>query len=139
MTRPTVVITHWVHAEVIQLLEQSCTVIPNTRNATLSRDEILQRSREADALMVFMPDRVDQDFLANCPALKVIAAALKGYDNFDVDACSSASGGPGRNFTGMRAFITTSAPVDWVTKKSIAEKSLPRTVSHSTICFMVSL
>jgi phosphonate dehydrogenase len=50
--------------------------------------EILQRSRDADALMVFMPDRVDEAFLAGCPNLKVIAAALKGYDNIDVDACS---------------------------------------------------
>jgi phosphonate dehydrogenase len=38
--------------------------------------------------MVFMPDSIDQAFLASCPSLKVIAAALKGYDNFDVDACT---------------------------------------------------
>ena len=88
MTRPKVVITHWVHTEVIQLLEQSCTVIPNTSRLTLPRGEILKRSRDADGLMVFMPDCVDRDFLDNCPALKVIAAALKGYDNFDVDACT---------------------------------------------------
>ena len=88
MTRPKVVITHWVHDEVIQLLEQSCTVIPNNGPETLPRDEILRRSRDADALMVFMPDRIDEAFFANCPSLKVIAAALKGYDNFEVDACT---------------------------------------------------
>jgi phosphonate dehydrogenase len=37
--------------------------------------------------MAFMPDRVDEDFLARCPRLKVIGASLKGYDNFDVEAC----------------------------------------------------
>ena len=88
MIRPKVVITHWVPPEVIQLLEQSCTVVPNTSRDTLPREEILLRSYDADALMVFMPDRVDENFLASCPALKVIAAALKGYDNFDIDACT---------------------------------------------------
>ena len=38
--------------------------------------------------MAFMPDRVDETFLAACPRLKVVGAALKGFDNFDVDACT---------------------------------------------------
>jgi phosphonate dehydrogenase len=35
-----------------------------------------------------MPERVDDAFLAACPDLLVIACALKGYDNFDVEACT---------------------------------------------------
>lgn len=38
--------------------------------------------------MAFMPDCIDEDFLKACPKLKVIGAALKGYDNFDVKACT---------------------------------------------------
>jgi phosphonate dehydrogenase len=38
--------------------------------------------------MVFMPDSIDDAFLAACPRLKIVAAALKGYDNFDVAACT---------------------------------------------------
>jgi phosphonate dehydrogenase len=87
MDKPTVVITHWVHDEVLQLLEEFCYVIPNTTHGTLAREEILKRSHSADGLMVFMPDRVDEEFLVQCPRLKVIGAALKGYDNFDVEAC----------------------------------------------------
>ena len=37
---------------------------------------------------VFMPDCIDRQFLEACPQLKVIAGALRGYDNFDVIACS---------------------------------------------------
>ncbi len=44
--------------------------------------------RDADALMVFMPDSLDEEFLRACPNLKIVAAALKGCDNFDVDACT---------------------------------------------------
>ena len=31
---------------------------------------------------------IDDDFLAKCPRLKIVAAALKGFDNFDVGACT---------------------------------------------------
>ena len=86
--KPRVVLTHWVHSEVIELLQPACEVVPNLTCDTLPRQEILSRTREADALMAFMPDRVDEDFLLLCPRLKIIAGALKGYDNFDVEACN---------------------------------------------------
>ncbi len=86
--KPTVVLTHWVHPEIIETLESVATVRANTSHDTLSRDEILARSADADALMVFMPDSIDEQFLAACPKLKIVSAALKGYDNFDVDACT---------------------------------------------------
>jgi phosphonate dehydrogenase len=87
MEKPTVAVTHWVHDEVLQLLEKYCRVTANTTHDTLSREEVLRRSRSADGLMVFMPDRIDEEFLDLCPNLKVIGAALKGYDNFDINAC----------------------------------------------------
>jgi phosphonate dehydrogenase len=49
---------------------------------------LLLRAKDADALMVFMPDSIDADFLGRCQKLKIVSAALKGYDNFDVDACT---------------------------------------------------
>lgn len=55
---------------------------------SFTRDELLERAAAADALMAFMPDCIDEDFLKACPKLKVIGAALKGYDNFDVKACT---------------------------------------------------
>ncbi len=43
---------------------------------------------DADALMVFMPDSLDEEFLRRCPNLRIVAGALKGCDNFDVEACT---------------------------------------------------
>src|SRR5215510_8227671 len=37
-----------------------------------------------------MTDHVDVDFVVACPRVKVIACALKGVDNFDVEACTAA-------------------------------------------------
>ncbi len=85
--KPQVVITHWVHREVLDFLSHSCKVIPNLTKETLLRKEILMRAHRAHAIMVFMPDRVDDEFLAQCPSLRIVAAALKGYDNFDVGSC----------------------------------------------------
>lgn len=88
MSLPKVVITHWVHPEVIACLEGKAEVIWNQTRDSWADEELLGYCRDADALMAFMPDSVDEDFLAACPKLKVIAAALKGYDNFDVSACT---------------------------------------------------
>ena len=88
MMKPRVVITHKVHNETLDLLAPHCELITNQGDNTLPRDEVLRRAANAEALMAFMPDRIDDAFLAACPRLQVIGAALKGYDNFDVQACT---------------------------------------------------
>lgn len=84
--KPKVVISHRVHNEVLTMLATECELVTNQTSASLPRSEIIHRCRDADALMAFMPDRVDAAFLQACPNLKVVGAALKGYDNFDVEA-----------------------------------------------------
>lgn len=76
MSRPRVVITQRPFPETIDLLSPHAEVI------------VGPPARDADALMVFMPDSLDAAFLESCPNLKIVAAALKGFDNFDVDACT---------------------------------------------------
>ena len=44
----------------------------------------------ADALLAFMSDHISAVVLAACPRLKIIACALKGFDNVDVEACTAA-------------------------------------------------
>jgi len=76
VSRPRVVITQRPFPETIDLLSPHAEVI------------IGPPSCDADALLVFMPDSLNEDFLQCCPNLKIVAAALKGYDNFDVNACT---------------------------------------------------
>lgn len=85
-----VVITHRVHDEVLELLAGFCEPVTNQTPDTLSRGEILRRTASAHGMMAFMPDRIDAEFLAGCPHLRIVAAALKGYDNFDAAACTAA-------------------------------------------------
>jgi phosphonate dehydrogenase len=86
--RPVVVLTHRVHPEILDLLGRVCEVVPNQDNDSLPASELRRRAADADALMAFMPDQIDADFLDGCPRLQVVAGALKGYDNIDVDACT---------------------------------------------------
>ena len=79
--------THRVHPEVIEVLEGGFEVVANQTPETLPREEVLRRTRSARAIIVFMPDRIDERFLRECPDLKIVAAALKGHDNIDVEAC----------------------------------------------------
>ena len=73
---PRVIITQAVFPETLGLLTPYAEVIVGAP------------ARDADALMVFMSDSLDEEFLRECPRLKIVAAALKGYDNFDVEACT---------------------------------------------------
>ena len=86
--KPKVVITQWVHPEVIELLSKDCEVFTNPTRSPLEPFEIMRRAKDADAIMTFMPDSVDEKFLNACPKLQVIGCALKGYDNYDIDACT---------------------------------------------------
>lgn len=76
MSRPRVTITQQPFRETIELLSPHADVT------------VGPPARDADALMVFMPDSLDAAFLESCSNLKIVAAALKGFDNFDVQACT---------------------------------------------------
>lgn len=83
---PTIVVTHWIHPEVASLLGANAKVIANPTRRTLPRADVIELCRNADALLAFMPDVVNREFLDACAKLKIVAAALKGFDNFDVEA-----------------------------------------------------
>lgn len=84
----SIVLTHWVHQEVIDCLSGYGPVVANQSRESLPPEELQARLATARAVMVFMPDCVDSAFLDACPKLQIVAAALKGFDNIDVAACS---------------------------------------------------
>ncbi len=83
-----ILITHRPFPETVDLLRSCGEVIyPEGRNA-FNRDQVLHYAADAEAMLAFMPDTVDVAFLRGCPRLRIIACALKGYDNFDAKACA---------------------------------------------------
>jgi phosphonate dehydrogenase len=85
---PLVVLTSRVFPETRAVLERAVRVVANEQTEPWSYDQVMARCREAAGLMAFMTDCIDRAFLERCPKLKVIGAALKGYDNIDVEAAN---------------------------------------------------
>ena len=85
-----IVVTHPIFPEVETRLRDHGEVTINEGGGPWSRDELLDQLHDADAMLAFMTDTVDQELLARCRNLKIVACALKGYDNFDVEACTRA-------------------------------------------------
>lgn len=86
--KPRIVITHRIHDSVLESLQPHAELVTNQSDGSLPPDVLASRLATADAMMAFMPDRVGEETLSASPNLKVIGAALKGFDNFDVNACS---------------------------------------------------
>jgi phosphonate dehydrogenase len=89
MTNSKVVVTHWIHPEVLDELGQACDVVANRTLDSLSRADLVKRARDARGILAFMPDRIDAEFLDQCSRLEIVAGAFKGFDNIDVDACTA--------------------------------------------------
>lgn len=89
MTMPRVVVSCRVFPETLELLSGRCEVVANQSENALTPAELATRCADADALMAFMPDRVDAALLDSSPRLQIIGCALKGFDNFDVEACTA--------------------------------------------------
>jgi phosphonate dehydrogenase len=83
-----VVVTHRIHAAVEEMLRAQADVDVPAGAESWPRTELLRRLADAEAVMVFMPDRVDAEFLAAVPRLRLVAGAFKGGDNVDVAACA---------------------------------------------------
>jgi phosphonate dehydrogenase len=89
MSLPRVVIGQRVFPETLALLAPHAEVIAPTGEAeALAPAELRRALATAHAWMAFMPDQADDALLEASPRLRLIAGALKGGDNFDVNACS---------------------------------------------------
>lgn len=85
-----IVVSQPVHAEVLVRLQAAGEVVMNPGPEPWREDELAALLQRADAWMAFMTDRIDAPLLRRAPRLRFVACALKGYDNFDLEACARA-------------------------------------------------
>lgn len=88
---PLVVLTNRTFPETRTLFDGIAHVIANENEEPWPRDVLIDHCRNAAGVMAFMPDQIDGAFLDQCPKLQVVGAALKGFDNIDVEAASARS------------------------------------------------
>lgn len=89
-TRPKILVTQRIHEEVLQRLSAHADVDMNHHLEPWPQAEILRRAADAAAIMGFMTDQIDSELLLAAPQLKIVACALKGFDNYNVPACTQA-------------------------------------------------
>ncbi len=88
MTKPRVVITHWVHDEVIDYLSSQCELIRNNNRESMPRKTLLKEIGTADAVMLFGKDLLDGEMIAAAHKLRIAATTTIRPKNVDMDACT---------------------------------------------------
>ena len=88
MTTPRIAVSSRIHRRVLERLRSRGEVVGNRALQAWTPEELTAKASHAHALLAFMPDRADDEMLKRCPGLGIVACALQGYDNFDVEACS---------------------------------------------------
>src|SRR6185312_2437237 len=87
-SRNKVVVTHRIDEQVQAFLAAETEICVNNSIESWPEEKLVKLASDADGLLVFLPDKIDEAFLKQCTRLRVVGAALKGHDNIDVDACS---------------------------------------------------
>lgn len=86
--RPTVVFPQPPLADNRARLAGAARLIVNESGSAWTPAQLREACAGADALVAFMTERVDTALLDASPRLRLVAGALKGYDNLDVATCS---------------------------------------------------
>jgi phosphonate dehydrogenase len=87
---PKILVTQRIHEEVQQRLSAYGELDMNTSPDPWPQAEVMRRAAQATAIMGFMTDQIDTELLLAAPQLKIVACALKGFDNYNVPACTQA-------------------------------------------------
>lgn len=77
MNRPLIVLTHRVFPETLKTLGVHGRVWSPDGETTADRGILSDLAREASAMMVFLPGRIDQGFLERCPRLRIAACGQR--------------------------------------------------------------
>ena len=88
--RPRILVTQPVHADVAERLAALGEPDIHPGPEPLPPDALARRLAGATAMVGFMTDRVDRAALRDATRLRVVAAALKGWDGYDAAACADA-------------------------------------------------
>lgn len=85
--RPRIVVTRRIPQPALDLLHEAGDVWLSPHDRPLSREEMLDAVKGADAIVCLLHDKIDDGILdAAGPQLKVVANVAVGYDNVDTKA-----------------------------------------------------
>ena len=88
MAKPRVYCAHELFEDARKILDAACDVEYWTQTDRPSREEVLRRVKDKEALVCLLTEKVNEELLRAAPKLRIAANVAVGFDNIDVDACT---------------------------------------------------
>lgn len=79
-------ITAKIPKRISEKLKENFTLIYNDNNEPLTKEDLIKSSKDVDAILCALSDKIDKDIINNAKNLKIIANYGAGYDNIDIEA-----------------------------------------------------
>ena len=122
MRNVVVYYTHQVPREGLELLTPHASIITNASDLPPTKEEVILAARDAHAICWFVTDVIDEEIIASCPNLRILAGFARGHDNIDVSTATS------RNIWVTIApdtMLEPAADLTWGLIISVARKIIP--------------
>lgn len=88
MAKPKVLATRPLFPAAQEILNANCDVDYWTQPESISRDELLRRMKDKEALVCLLTEKVNLELLGAAPKLRIASNVAVGFDNIDVAACT---------------------------------------------------
>ena len=89
--RPDVLVTRPIMMAPLERLQERCAVTVHENEFGIPRDGLLAVIAGRDAIVTMLTEKVDAEFLAAAgPQLAIVANHAVGFDNIDIEACTTA-------------------------------------------------
>ena len=103
----------------LDLLRKEFTIVVNSDNRVLTKEEIINGIKGSDGLLCLLTDQIDREVIYEEAKLKMIASYAVGYDNIDIPAATE-RGIPVSNTPGV--LTDTTAEHAWALLFSVARR-----------------
>ena len=90
MTKPRILVARAIFPDIVERLRAHFEVDDNPEDTILPPAQLAARMADKDGAFTTGSERIDANLLAAAPRLKIVANMAVGYNNFDVDAMTSA-------------------------------------------------
>ena len=82
--KPKILVTRRIPDEGMKLLEEKFELDINEEDRVLTKEEVVERIKDKDAMLCLLTDNIDKDIIESNPKIKVISNYAVGFNNIDV-------------------------------------------------------
>ena len=88
MSKPNIYATHELFEPAREILNANCGIEYWKDSERPSRAQFLAKVKDADGVIALLTEKINEEFLAAAPKVRIVSNVAVGYDNIDVEACT---------------------------------------------------